>query len=402
MSRKKTSEWQHNLHVLWLGNFTIAMGYNLIMPFMSLYIRQLGNFSAAQLNFWSGFSFSITFLVSALMAPVWGKLADRHGRKLILMCTSFGMATMLGLMGTVQNVYELLLLRLGQGLFAGYVSNTTALIATSAPQEHSGKAISTLSTGTTSGMLIGPLLGGVVAQLVGYRHTFFITGCTDYIVFLLTTFLVREKHFKPVTMLHMSARKVFKQLKYPQVVLGMMVTTMIIQASNNSISPIISLYIRQLLHGQGKVALISGIIAALPGIANLLVATHFGALGDKIGTQKILIGGLLLALCIYIPQAFVKNAWQLAVLRLLVGVSDAALIPQVQTLLSKYSPHEFSGRIYSYNQSFQFMGNVIGPMIGSFVSNIGGYSSVFLSTTCLIIINLIWVLINTRQIVHNH
>ncbi|MBU3851541.1 MAG: MFS transporter [Candidatus Paralactobacillus gallistercoris] len=378
------------------------MGYNLVMPFMSLYIRQLGNFNAAQLNFWSGFSFSITFLVSAIMAPMWGKLADRHGRKLILMCTSFGMATMLGLMGTVQNVYELLLLRLGQGFFAGYVSNTTALIATSAPQEHSGKAISTLSTGTTSGMLIGPLLGGIIAQAVGYRHTFFITSATDYIVFLLTTFLVHEEYFQPVTTLHMNAKKVFKQLRYPQVIIGMMVTTMIIQASNNSISPIISLYIRQLLHGHGKVALISGIIAALPGIANLCVASRFGALGDKIGTQKILIAGLLLALCVYIPQAFVHNVWQLAGLRLLVGISDAALIPQVQTLLSKYAPHEFSGRIFSYNQSFQFMGNVIGPMIGSFVSNIGGYSSVFLSTTFLIVINLIWVTINTRQIRNNH
>lgn len=378
------------------------MGYNLVMPFMSLYIRQLGNFNAAQLNFWSGFSFSITFLVSAIMAPMWGKLADHHGRKLILMCTSFGMATMLGLMGTVKNVYELLLLRLGQGFFAGYVSNTTALIATSAPQEHSGKAISTLSTGTTSGMLIGPLLGGIIAQAVGYQHTFFITGATDYIVFLLTTFLVHEEHFQPVTTLHMNAKKVFKQLRYPQVIIGMMVTTMIIQASNNSISPIISLYIRQLLHGHGKVALISGIIAALPGIANLCVASRFGALGDKIGTQKILIAGLLLALCVYIPQAFVRNVWQLAGLRLLVGISDASLIPQVQTLLSKYAPHEFSGRIFSYNQSFQFMGNVIGPMIGSFVSNIGGYSSVFLSTTFLIVINLIWVTINTRQICNNH
>lgn len=168
-------QWEQNLVVLWFGNFMAGVAFSLIMPFMSLYIDTLGDFSAAQLSMWSGLTYSITFLVTAIISPWWGKIADRRGRKLMLLRASLGMAIVLGAMGLVQNVYELIALRLLQGVFSGYISNSNALIATSAPQEKSGQALGTLTTGTVSGTLLGPLLGGVVAEMTGYRTTFFIT-----------------------------------------------------------------------------------------------------------------------------------------------------------------------------------------------------------------------------------
>ena len=182
------------------------------------------------------------------------------------------------------------------------------------------------------------------------------------------------------------------------VVIGMFVTTMIIQASNNSISPIISLYIRQLLHGHGNVTLISGIIASIPGIATLIAAPRFGRLGDKIGSERILAIGLGFAILVYIPMAFVTNVWQLAALRFLIGISDACLLPAVQALITKYSPHQAAGRIFSYNQSFQATGNVVGPMIGSSVSSAFGYRGVFLSTSLLVLVNFLLVRHNTQEI----
>lgn len=101
---------------------------------------------------------------------------------------------------------------------------------------------------------------------------------------------------------------------------------------------------------------------------------------------------------VYIPQAFVTNVWQLGILRFLVGISDAALLPQVQTLLAKYSPNEYSGRVFSYNQSAQFMGNIFGPLIGSTVSGMFGYGGVFLSTAFLVLINIGWVHHSTKGI----
>ena len=248
-------------------------------------------------------------------------------------------------------------------------------------------------------MLLGPLFGGAIAGAFGYRVTFFLTGLAYATVFVLTLFFVHERNFTPVSKEKtLPARELFKSLEYPQMIIGMFVTTLIIQAGNNSISPVISLYVQQLLHGGHSVDMVSGIIAALPGIATLFAAPLFGTWGDKIGTQKILRGGLIFAMLVYIPQAFVTNVWQLGILRFLVGISDAALLPQVQTLLAKYSPNEYSGRVFSYNQSAQFMGNIFGPLIGSTVSGAFGYGGVFLSTAFLVLINIGWVHHSTKEI----
>ena len=261
---------------------------------MSLYIKTLGHFDRFQLNMWSGLAFSATYLVSSWMAPIWGKIADRHGRKKVMLISTIGDGAMVLCMAFVQHAYQLALFRLLQGFFAGYVANTSALIASEVPTKHSGKALSTLSTGTTGGMLVGPLFGGVIASLCGYRLTFFLTGLAYLIVFTLTIFFVKEHNFTPVPKSQtLSARKLFRQLEYPQVVLGMLITTLIVQAGNNSIAPVISLYVQQLLHGKGQVDLMSGLIAALPGIATIIIAPIFGEWGDRIGTQKILIGGLI-------------------------------------------------------------------------------------------------------------
>lgn len=380
---KKIPGWKRNLHVLWICDFIMGMGFQLSMPFMSLYIKTLGTFNRFQLNMWSGLAFSATYLISSWMAPIWGKIADQRGRKRVMLLSTIGSGIMVLGMGFVRHAYQLALLRLLQGFFAGYVANTSALIASEVPTKHSGKALSTLSTGTTGGMLIGPLFGGVIASMCGYRLTFILTGLAYLVVFGLTFFFVTEHNFTPVSKEQtVSARKLFAKLEYPKVIIGMLLTTLIVQAGNNSIAPVISLFVQELLHGKGQVDLMSGLIAALPGIATIIVAPLFGELGDRIGTQKILIAGSIFAILVYIPQAFVTNVWQLAVLRFLVGISDAALLPQVQSLLAKYSPNEYSGRIFSFNQSAQFLGNIVGPLIGSMISGLMGYSGVFISTAC--------------------
>ncbi|MFQ7233698.1 MAG: MFS transporter, partial [Enterococcus hulanensis] len=249
---------------------------------------------------------------------------------------------------------------------------------------------------------LGPLVGGVTASIFGYRLTFFITGSILFLVFLLSLIFVHEE-FTPVEKKDMlPAKEIFHSLKYPHVVIGMFVTTLIIQASNNSISPIISLYIRQLMHNHGNITLVSGIIASIPGIATLIAAPRFGRLGDRIGSEKVLGIGLIFAMLVFLPMAIVTNVWQLAFLRFLVGISDACLLPAVQALITKYSPQAAAGRIFSYNQSFQAAGNVVGPMIGSSVSSIFGYRGVFVSTSALVLTNYLLVHRNTKEIAEKY
>jgi DHA1 family multidrug resistance protein-like MFS transporter len=396
--QRKRPQWQQNLYVLWFGCFMTGMGFSLVLPFMSLYVDTLGKFTHMQLNFWSGLTYSATYLVTAIVSPWWGRLADRKGRKLMLLRASAGMAIIIGSMAFVTNVYQLVALRALQGVVSGFISNANALIATSAPRNKSGQALGTLSTGGVTGQMIGPLLGGSIAGFFGYRVTFLITALLLTTSFLLCLFFVHET-FEPVEKgQQQPAKTIIQQLPQPQLIIGMFVTTMFIMAANNSISPIIALFVRELMHGNGNVPLISGIVAALPGIATLIAAPQFGKLGDRIGTQRILLLGLIFATIVYLPQGFVTNVWQLAVLRVFVGISDAALLPAVQTILAKYSPHTIAGRIFSYNQSFQSVGQVSGPLIGSGISGFLGYNGVFFTTAALEFINFIWVWRSTKPL----
>lgn len=390
--------WEKNLIVLWIGTFITGVGFSLIMPFMSLYIDTLGDFSAKELNFWSGFTFSSTFLVTAIVSPLWGKLADQKGRKIMLLRASLGMAIVISLMGFVTTVYQLVLLRVIQGVVSGYISNATALVATATPREKSGQVLGTLTTGSVSGNLLGPLIGGVISSVFSYRVTFFITGTLLFIVFFLTLFFVKEQ-FVPIERAKMApATEIFKKLKFPRLIIGMFITTLIIQASNTSISPILSLYVRELVGHSGNIELTSGIIASIPGIATLIAAPKFGVLGDKIGAERILKIGLLFAIIVFIPMAFVQNVWQLGILRFFIGISDACLLPGVQSLITKNTPRDAAGRVFSYNQSFQAMGNVIGPMIGSVVSGIFDYRGIFISTAILVLANYFLVQSNTAEL----
>ena len=392
---KEKPIWKKNLFVLSIAVFIAGIAFSEIMPFLSLYINTLGNFSHQQLNFWSGIVYSGTFIVSAVVSPWWGKLADKKGRKPMILRAGIGMSVVIACMGLVQNVWQLLLLRMLQGVFAGFISNSNALVATETPKTNSGQALGTIASATTAGTLLGPLVGGALTSIFSYRITFMITGGLLLLCSILVLFFVHEDDFKPVTAKKLDkASGVIKSLRSPHLIFGLLLTTLIIQAANNSINPIVSLYIRQLLNGHGNVVFISGVIAALPGIATFLAASRFGALGDKIGTHKIIVAGFIAASIFFFLTAFVRNTVELGILRFLVGFSDACLFPQVQTMLTKNSPAAVTGRIFSWNQSAMYIGNIVGPLLGSFVSGMFNYSMVFIVTTVIVLINLLLFRIN--------
>ena len=395
---KEKPIWKRNLSVLSIAVFIAGIAFSEIMPFLSLYINTLGNFSHQQLSFWSGIVYSGTFIVSAIVSPWWGNLADKKGRKPMILRAGIGMSLVIASMGLVQNVWQLLLLRMLQGVFAGFISNSNALVATETPKINSGQALGTIASATTAGTLLGPLVGGALTSIFSYRITFMITGGLLLICSILVLFFVHEDDFKPVTTKKLDkASGVIKSLRSPHLIFGLLLTTLIIQAANNSINPIVSLYVRQLLNDHGNVVFISGIIAALPGIATFLVASHFGALGDKIGTHKIIVAGFIAASIFFFLTAFVQNTVELGILRFLVGFSDACLFPQVQTMLTKNSPAAVTGRIFSWNQSAMYIGNIVGPLLGSFVSGMFNYSMVFIVTTVIVLINLLLFRINVIQ-----
>ncbi|MFC3190293.1 multidrug efflux MFS transporter MdtG [Pseudocitrobacter faecalis] len=389
--------WKRNLTVAWLGCFLTGAAFSLVMPFLPLYVEQLGVTGHSELNLWSGIVFSITFLFSAIASPFWGGLADRKGRKIMLLRSALGMAIVMLLMGLAQNIWQFLVLRALLGVLGGFVPNANALIATQVPRNKSGWSLGTLSTGGVSGALLGPLAGGLLADNYGLRPVFFITATVLFLCFVLTLLLIREQ-FTPVNkkeMLH--AREVISSLKNPKLVLSLFVTTMIIQVATGSIAPILTLYVRDLAGNASNIAFISGMIASVPGVAALLSAPRLGKLGDRIGPEKILIAALILSVLLLIPMSFVQNPLQLGILRFLLGAADGALLPAVQTLLVYNASNQIAGRVFSYNQSFRDIGNVTGPLIGSAVSASYGFRAVFCITAAVVLCNAIYTGFSLRR-----
>lgn len=386
--------WKKNLYILWVCTFVAGLAFSEIMPFMSLYVASMGHYTKSQVTFYSGLVYAITFLITAIASPIWGALADRKGRKVMIIRAGLGTALSMLLMGLTTSVWQLFACRALQGIFAGFISNSQALVASQTPRNQSGRALGTLVTGSTSGMLLGPIVGGILADVFSIRSTFFITAALLLITTLIAGFFVKE-FFVPVE--HPKRAKGEKRsflagFPNPKLTIVLLCSTMIVQLGNASISPILSLYVRELMHYRGPITIVAGIIAALPGLSNIIAAPRLGRYGDHHGTGKVLTAGYLFAVIMYFPQGFVSSIVILGVLRLMIGVSDAALFPSIQTLLTKSSPITATSAIFSWNQSFQALGNMFGAFLGGALAGLFDYNAVFICTACMLLFNfvLLW------------
>lgn len=381
--------WKVNLISVWFGCFFTGLAISQILPFLPLYVSQLGVTSHEALSMWSGLTFSITFLISAIVSPMWGSLADRKGRKLMLLRASLGMAIAILLQAFATNVWQLFLLRGVMGLTSGYIPNAMALVASQVPRDRSGWALSTLSTAQISGVIGGPLMGGFIADHVGLRAVFCITAALLVVSFLVTLFLIKEGVRPTIKKSErLSGKAVFASLPYPALVISLFFTTMVIQLCNGSIGPILALFIKSMVPDSSNIAFLSGLIASVPGISALISAPRLGKLGDRIGTERILMATLIFAVVLFFAMSWVTTPLQLGVLRFLLGFADGAMLPAVQTLLVKYSSDQITGRIFGYNQSFMYLGNVAGPLMGATVSAMAGFRWVFIATASIVLINI--------------
>ena len=381
--------WRVNLISVWFGCFFTGLAISQILPFLPLYISQLGVTSHEALSMWSGLTFSVTFLISAIVSPMWGSLADRKGRKLMLLRASLGMAIAILLQAFATNVWQLFLLRGVMGLTSGYIPNAMALVASQVPRERSGWALSTLSTAQISGVIGGPLMGGFIADHVGLRAVFCSTAALLVVSFLVTLFLIKEGVRPTIKKSErLSGKAVFASLSHPALVISLFFTTMVIQLCNGSIGPILALFIKSMVPDSSNIAFLSGLIASVPGISALISAPRLGKLGDRIGTERILMATLIFAVVLFFAMSWVTTPLQLGILRFLLGFADGAMLPAVQTLLVKYSSDQITGRIFGYNQSFMYLGNVAGPLMGATVSAMAGFRWVFIATASIVLINI--------------
>jgi MFS family permease len=381
--------WQRNLWVCSFAVFIVSIGMSQMAPILPLYVEHLGIHDTAEIEQWAGIIFGCNFISLAIFSPIWGRLADQYGRKPMILRASLWLSVIMIGMGLAQNVYHLVILRILQGALSGFQGAVVTLIAMQTPKQKSGWALGILFTGQVGGSLLGPLFGGYLSEVIGYRETFFVIGCLCFCGFLAIYFFVTEK-LTPFDGKILSSREVWAVLPKPQLTICLFVTTLIMQLALMSIQPIITVYIVQLSANANHIALIAGLVFAASGFASMLAASKLGALSDRIGPQKVLLTALLLAGIIFIPQAFVENPWQLGILRFLLGLATAGLLPSINSMIRQSTPKEVIGRIYGYNQSAQFVGMFSGAILGGQIAAWAGIEYVFFFTALLLLCNAFW------------
>lgn len=384
--------WKRTLVILWAANFIMMAGMSLVIPFLPLYIETLGVHNLGQLEQWSGWVFSVQFITSFIFQPIWGAFADRHGRKVMLLRAGFGMGVMTALMGLVGAPWQLLALRFVNGVFSGFISMAVSLQASVTPDEDAGRAMGILQTGSVAGTLIGPLIGGVLAESVGYRGVFFVTGILLFIASFVVMIFVHEPK---------STRKAREKQKQSggwralRILLPVFVASFTTQLGMMSIEPIVTVYAKTLWKGS-HLALIAGLVVAVTGMANIIGSPILGRLGDRVGQRRILVTALCMAAIAFIPQALAHNISVLLVGRFCLGLFIGGMIPSLNVLVKKLAPKDILATAFGYNSSALFLGNLVGPLLGSTVAAAYGIRWVFVVTMGVLLINAATLAFNRR------
>jgi MFS family permease len=373
--------WRRNLAVSLIGSFTTIVAMTILLPFLPLYIGELGVTDQAAIAQWSGVAYGATFFAAALVAPLWGRLADRYGRKLMLVRASLGMAIAMSLMGMARNVWELVGLRLFAGFAGGYSSAATILVATQTPKQRSGWALGMLMSGVMAGSLVGPLIGGTLPPLIGIRATFWCAGGLIFLAFLATTFIIKEEKRSALTK-QAAVEASWSQIPDRRPVIAMLAMGMLLTFANMSIEPIITLYVGQFVDAS-RVTFVSGLTMSAAALGSILSASRLGKLADRVGHWQVIIVTLAISALLLIPQAFVTAGWQLVVLRFFMGLALGGLMPCVTSIIRHSVPDAVVGRVLGYATSSNFVGQVAGPLLGGFVGGHIGMRAVFLGTGLL-------------------
>lgn len=378
--------WRRTLYTLWVTQFIAVAGFSFVTPFIPYYIQELGVSDVRQVGIWAGLVTSAQAVSMALIAPVWGALADRYGRKLMVLRATFGGAVILALMGFVANVQQLMALRFVQGLFTGTVPATMALVAATAPKERSGMAMGSLQTAIYLGVSLGPLLGGVSGDALGYRPSFWVTGGLLFISGVLVALFVHED-FHPVAEAGRSKQGGYGAglvlVLASGALLAAFAARILLRIGNGAINPILPLYVQTLLPAGAQVGIVTGLIAGVSSLGSALGAPLIGSWSDRLGQRRLLIICAAAAGVFFVPQAFVNDPRWLIIWQLCSGFAVGGTLATLTALLARLTPEGRAGVVFGLDSSAMAVSNATGPLAGASVAALWGLRAPFFLTALM-------------------
>ncbi len=377
--------WRKNLYILWGTQFLAMVGMNLVVPFLPFYIRELGVSDPQQLARWSGLVFAGPFFISFFAIPLWGTLGDRYGRKAMVVRAIFGLGLSQALIGLAQTPLQLLLFRMVQGGISGFIASSLALVSTTTPRNRIGYALGFMQSSTAAGMVLGPFVGGLLADLIGYREIFFVTATLCFTGGVVVWANVRE-----ISRPGPETRR-FTVLDNLKLVTGdrrlrMVALTLVVgQMSILMIEPIFALFIESFRTDTQYISTLAGGIFSISGFTMVLSAPWWGKRNDRVGYKRNLAIGLAVVGIAYAGHLIVADLVQLGFLRAFLGFARGGTLPALYSLVSLYAPPDRRAGIMAIASSMTILGNMLGPTIGGFVAGEFGITASFVANSLLLV-----------------
>ena len=383
--------WERTLYILAFNQLASTAGFSSVFPFLPLYVEELGSTTGLSIEVLAGLVYSGQAFSMMLASPIWGNLADRFGRKLMIQRATFGGTILLLMMAFVRSAEELVLLRVLQGLVSGVIAANNALTASLAPRERSGYAMGVLQMSMGVGIAIGPLMGGAIADAFGYRMAFYATAGLLFAAGMVVTLWVHEparppaKDDQPAPSFVQEWKSIFNANGVP----ATFVLRFLTQMGRMMVFAILAFFARELLENEAQINSTVGLMMGITSGAATLSAVYLGKLGDRIGHRKILIAATAVSGLVYLPQAVVTEAWQLVVLQGLAGVALGGIIPSIAALLANYTEPGHEGAVYGLDNSINSAGRSVAPLIGGLIAGWFGMRATFTSTAVLFLVTAV-------------
>lgn len=383
--------WRRTLYILFFAQLMVATGFSSIFPFLPLYVEQLGSTSGMSIELLAGLVYSGQAFAMMIASPIWGAVADRYGRKLMVERSMYGGVVIMLMMAFVTSAEQLVILRTIQGLITGSMAAANALLSNVTPRREIGYAMGLLQVGFNVGLALGPMVGGATADAFGYNTTFFITAALLFLAGLTVSFGGREK-FIPVQ--NSETRKNSwmhgwrSLLTLPGVFTAYMMR-FLTSLGRMMTTPIIPLFIQTLLGSSASVNTFTGLVLGISSGATTVSAVFLGKLGDRIGYRKILVISMLVLVGGYAIQGYTTQGWQFLALQALVGVALGGVLPIISALLANYINAGDEGSAFGLDNSVTAAGRAFAPMIGASVAAFWGYPMAFFITGLVFLISTV-------------
>jgi DHA1 family multidrug resistance protein-like MFS transporter len=386
--------WRRNLAAIWVAQMLAIVGFNARAPFFIFFLRDdLGVHNVRSLTLWSGVLNAIGALTMTIAAPIWGVISDRYGRKPMVVRAMLSGCLLSVLSSFAQAPWHVLVLRAAEGATLGTVSASVAYVASIAPKDRLGFSLGLMQMAVFSGASIGPFVGGFFAAAVGYRHALQLSGSLLGIGALVALFFVHEERGKrPVTA---AQRPSFfastRKHLHNRLLLVLISVPFLEQIANQSIQPIVPLFVQHLVGPDRNAASITGIMLGLGGIAGAVSAIVLGRISDRANPKKILIGCLLVGGVAYFPQGLAPAVATLIIFRMIFGLTTGGVGPTTNALIAETTPPEERGSVYGLLQATTSAGGLVGPLGASAIAAATSLRVPFFITGGVLLLAALWV-----------